>query len=589
MKDRPLVYYCIALFIGCLSALLITNSLILDAVISASFFIIIWISDKKYIVLSTAFYIIGVISFLLYFNITLKDNYAYKIRITEKSNYYSVGNYLGRKINLQGSLTNVNEGEMITALGEFKKENDYEEGSIGTFKINEIEEENKDIISYICSYKEEVYKKFYWTLGEEDSGKVMALCFGDTSHLDMSDKNDLKTLGIVYIICVSGLHMLIVFKMLETFLNLKISIFAAVLYTIFTGCQPATVRALIMIVILKVSKKTYRNYDFLSSLSLAALILLFVKPYYILNVGFNLSFLATLGINLFYNKCLKIFYKLPRRINESLSVSISVQSISMPYMLLTLKNFSLSFLIGNLVLVPLYSAVIVIGTLALVLSHFTLIFNFICVVIGLFLTAAKGATNLLLKISIPLVYISTFNVLIILTLYICYMLIKKGYRMVKTIPAFLFLLVLLQFYSFYPQVDYVYLKSGNSIVIRYKFKSILLSSKDIEDIEEKRKALGELQVNNFVYTGNKDTNILLNNEYVVSVSKGNNHLEIKKVGSLAPLMILNGTTVKYKGINFSSSYDIINLENSERVSRKDLPKDAINFNIINGKIIAVKK
>lgn len=56
-----------------------------------------------------------------------------------------------------------------------------------------------------------------------------------------------------------------------------------------------------MIIILKLSKKVFRKYDSLSSISLAAIIILLNKPYYILDIGFMLSFLSTLGI-LLYNK-----------------------------------------------------------------------------------------------------------------------------------------------------------------------------------------------------------------------------------------------------------------------------------------------
>ena len=55
----------------------------------------------------------------------------------------------------------------------------------------------------------------------------------------------------------------------------------------------------LMIVILNLGNVVKRNYNPLAALSLAGIVLLLMKPYYIYNLGFVLSFLATLGIILF--------------------------------------------------------------------------------------------------------------------------------------------------------------------------------------------------------------------------------------------------------------------------------------------------
>ena len=139
---------------------------------------------------------------------------------------------------------------------------------------------------------------------------------------------------------------------------------------IFTGGLPSTIRAFIMIFILKIASKVYKKYDSLSSVSLAAIILLIFRPFYILDIGFMLSFLCVLGIIVFNKKMKKMLYKLPSALNESFSLSLSSQIFSIPYAVVALKTFSLGFLFSNFLLLPLYTIVVILGNVGLCVVPF---------------------------------------------------------------------------------------------------------------------------------------------------------------------------------------------------------------------------
>ncbi|HCQ89304.1 MAG TPA: competence protein ComEC, partial [Clostridium sp.] len=79
-----------------------------------------------------------------------------------------------------------------------------------------------------------------------------------------------------------------------------IALIITFIYVIITGMNASTVRAFIMISILVMSRIIKRNYDTLSRISFAAIILLLIKPYYILDMGFMLSFLSVIGITTTY-------------------------------------------------------------------------------------------------------------------------------------------------------------------------------------------------------------------------------------------------------------------------------------------------
>lgn len=589
MITKPIIFFCISTATGCLCALLLKYSIILDAAVAASFLLCIFmIGEKKYILLIIFFFIIGFINFEIYFNINLSSDTAYKIRIISKNSYYSVGEYNGRKLNLEGRLNGVRQGDIISVTGKFKSEQDFSYGIVGSFKISEIINKRGDFITELYNFRSMLYNRFYWQIGEANAGKVMAIAFGDTSHLQPEDKEDFKKLGIVHAVSVSGLHMLVLYKVISLFLNLEISFAVCTLYAVFTGFQAATLRSLLMLIIFKLSKRFNKNYDFFSCISLAALILLIFKPYYIVDIGFMLSFLSTLGMCLFSAKLSKVLYILPQKINEALSVSISAQSFSMPYALFTIKNFSFGFLPGNIFIVPIFSAVVIFGNLSLILLPVRNLFNLTAWFISVLLNAADFMCKLLLKITPPLIYVTVFNSILIFTLYICYIFIKKGYKKVVYIPFVMLLFLFIQYYSFFPVFSYVKLQNGDGYIIRNKFTAVLVSNYTINGETEKYELMGKLNINKINSCENSDVEVSINKKYTVYISQKGKNVKINKIGTITPIFSLENKTAEYESVKSNKTYDIIKIGDYKNLKKADLPKKCLDFDIVMDKIIAVK-
>lgn len=589
MITKPAIYFCISTATGCLCALLLNYSIILDAAVAASFLMcILMTGEKKYIFTIICFFIIGFINFELYFNINLNLDNSYKIRVITKNNYYSVGEYNGRKMNLEGRMNGIRHGDIITVNGQYKNEPDFDYGITGTFKVSEIISTKEDFVTALYAFRSRLYSKFYWQLGEANAGKVMAIAFGDTSHLQPEAKEDFKRLGIVHAVSVSGMHMLILYKVVSLFLNLELSFAVCTLYAVFSGFQAATVRSLLMLFIFKLSKKLNKNYDFFSCISLAALILLLYKPYYIVDIGFMLSFLSTLGMCLFSEKLSKIFYTLPKKVNEALSVSLSAQSFAMPYALFTIKNFSFGFLLGNFFIVPIFSAVVILGNLALLILPLRSLFNFTASLISICLNAADGAGTILLKITPPLIYVSAFNSILIFTLYICYIFIKKGYKKVIYIPLVTLVFLFIQYYSFFPVMSYVKLQKGDGYIVRNKFTAVLVSNYTINGEKEKNELIEKLNINKISSCENRDVEVKINKKYTVYISDKGKSVKINRTGSNTSILLLDNKTVKYDCIKNNSSYDIIKIGDYKNLKKFDLPKQCMDFDIVMDKIIALK-
>ncbi len=589
--ERSLVCFFISMIIGDLCGVLLSNSIELDVAIATSFLLFMFLfCEKKLFIFVLLFFAIGFSSLEIYFNAQLPVESELNVRIISKSEFYTTVAYMGRKINVKGELKNTKIGENILIKGYFNRNIDYNYGVIGSYKVTKIESISSDFISKLYSYKDELYKKFDSEIGKNLGSKIMAIAFGNSSEISKDNKNDFKRLGIVYAICVSGLHMLIIFRVLSLCFNREISMVLAIIYTLFTGCQPSTVRSLIMIAILKYSKRLSKNYDVYSALSLAGMILLLFKPYYILDVGFMLSFLATLGIALFYKKIYKALYKLPEKINESISICISAQSISLPYVLYIMKSFSLGSVLGNIFLIPIFSVLVVLGNVALVLSPIKVLFRLICVPIYILLTALNGGMSILLRLTPPIVYIPLIYAIFIAYLYFCYILMRKGHKNVKYAAMLFFVILLINQYRFIPEISYLDLKSGYGFIVRSKWKTILISSYNINDRDEKEELQGRFFVNEFITNANDNYDILIDNKYYLSIpkSQGKNKitLQVKNSKDKNNIIYFYNNGIKYYGINSLQNYDIINEDADEKKS--DLPKDNVDLEIINNRVLVIK-
>jgi competence protein ComEC len=472
--SKPLVFYVIAFYAGCISYIAFSDNGLLGAVIAASFLVITFLTiDKKFSIIIICFFAAGYLAITSYYNnVSIKS--IETIRLEKNKDFYYVGKIKGRNVFIKGDLENLQQGDRILAQGRFEKQIDYSRGAIGTFYVEQYKLYKADALSRLQGVKRSSYTQFEKYLGKEKAAMVMSLCFGEIGYLSEEQNYDFQELGVVHAISVSGFHMAIIYKILESLAGFEVSMAVSFVYMIFTGAQPATIRAFLMILVLKLSKKVFRNYDSLSALSLSALVILASRPYYVLDVGFMLSYLSTIGIILYYNKIRRALFKLPAIINESLSLTLSAQVFSMAYSGMVFNNISYGFIIGNIILLPLYTAVVVVGNLALLLMKADYIFSFICYVLNIIILAVEGAAYLLLKLTPPVSEISYAESLAVLILAASFMLTIKGYNKFKYVPVFVLGVLLLQNYYFFPRIDYINLGGRDGVIISYKSERILI-------------------------------------------------------------------------------------------------------------------
>jgi competence protein ComEC len=470
---RPLVFNSISVFFGALSALLFAESSLLGVVFSACFFgVFCFTMDRKGFLLIAFFFSLGVLSFGVYFS--AEPGGSTVLRVAEKKYYYFTGEYKGRKVTLKGNTDGLVEGEKIAVKGSFEKEALYSKGVIGTYFIESYERRGTDITASFYRIKREIHSSFSTRLGEENSSVLMALCFGDAGYLTKSQMKEFNRLGVIHAISVSGFHMAIIYGILEKLLGTRAALALSFVYALFTGVQAATLRAFLMIFVSKMSKFALRNYDGISSMAMAAMCLLVLKPWYTGDIGFMLSFLSTLGIILYYKKFTLFFWRLPKIIGEAVSICLSAQLFSLPYIAFTLQQFSPGFMLGNLFLMPFYSLLVVLGNITLLCSSAGPLFEALCWILGIVMAALSGADYILLGICPAVTRFSYLYGVALMLIYLSFIFYKRGHRFAVYYPVFVILFLSISSFSFFPEIYYRKLENGRCAFVEYRNECVMV-------------------------------------------------------------------------------------------------------------------
>lgn len=171
-------------------------------------------------------------------------------------------------------------------------------------------------------------------LSASASGLISAMILGDRTRVPDILNESLQRSGTVHVLAVSGLHTgiiiliaLLFFRMFAMHYRLRYILVILVLafYCWFTGNRISVFRATIMASVFLLGEIINRDYDPMSALSLSALIILWVNPAELFNVGFQLSFCSVLSIFLISNK---IIMSSPLRFKEVKAIRFLIQGFS---------------------------------------------------------------------------------------------------------------------------------------------------------------------------------------------------------------------------------------------------------------------
>ena len=218
---------------------------------------------------------------------------------------------------------------------------------------------------------------------EQEYAIATGILLGVKDALDNDLKQAYSSAGAMHILAVSGMHVGLLFEILVLLLGSirknrygKL-VFAAVVllilwfYSFITGLSPSVLRAIVMFSFIVVAQTFNRNTNIYNTLAASAFVLLCINPYLIMDVGFQLSYLAVGGIAYLYNplyqwltlksRVLDFFWKIT-------CVGLAAQVLTFPISLYHFHQFPVYFLLANLVLIPVSTGVMYVGLATLAMS-----------------------------------------------------------------------------------------------------------------------------------------------------------------------------------------------------------------------------
>ena len=475
--NNPLPYIFIVFMLSYFTYEMYSKNTILVSFYVVSFFIFIMYFKGKYIMFILAlFFIVALNNIICFYNYTPRE--IEEVRITEVKNYYGKGEINGRIV----SLSNVNEkievGNKLLVKGKFTENKNIGTGVIGDYKIEDYKILKSDFIDKLYKRRKYVFESIESKLGERKAALITSVSFGYKSELNEDHKELMKNLGISHVISISGLHLVLVYSVLRRLLGVKLSLVLALVYVLFSGASAPAVRAYIMIVILNVGKIVKRNYNPIAALSLAGIILILEKPYYIYNLGFVLSFLATLGIILFNKDLNKKLYKLPNSIRNTIAISLSAQILTLPIIILYFNEVSLNFIVGNIIVIPFINVLVVLGNILIFIVEIPIIFNYIMYICHYIIKYIDIIMYKIDNMSLDLMYFHYTVAYFYIALLMTYYFYKKGFKRFIYYPLIIFFYILVAIYSPLPKIRY-YNEGG--LLISYKGNRVLIQTKDEVD------------------------------------------------------------------------------------------------------------
>ncbi len=219
-------------------------------------------------------------------------------------------------------------------------------------------------------------------LTDQNRSILLAMILGDKSHLEKDYKALFSRLGIMHLLAVSGLHLGLIFMVVNKFLllfgfpdhslvNRLVSLTCVWAYGLLCGFPPSAVRAASMLSVYHLAYLLNRPVKGIHVIFLVAFIHTLLNPVALFSAGFQLSYLAVLGILIYYQRISDLWNTsriILTRIRDLIALSLSAQTLTWPISIYLFARFPTWFLLANLLLVPLGILIFYLGLFLTVLQ-----------------------------------------------------------------------------------------------------------------------------------------------------------------------------------------------------------------------------
>ncbi len=241
----------------------------------------------------------------------------------------------------------------------------------------------------IFDYRNQALETVYKLFPDPEASLLAGILLGIESGIPQEVRDEFNATGTTHIIAISGFNITIIaglfVSLFGRWLGARRGVMAAgmaiLIYTLFVGADAAVVRAAIMGGLALMARRLGRENDALTALAASAMVMTAVHPLILWDVGFQLSFAATLGLMLYGERLHDSFViissrwlstqkaeRLARPVSEFVLFTLAAQVTTLPLMALYFNRISLVSVLANPVILPVQPALMVLGGLAVIVG-----------------------------------------------------------------------------------------------------------------------------------------------------------------------------------------------------------------------------
>ncbi|GIW21436.1 MAG: DNA internalization-related competence protein ComEC/Rec2 [Candidatus Sericytochromatia bacterium] len=346
------------------------------------------------------------------------------------------------------------------------------------------------MVFLLNKYKKKIISPINKYFSKTYSNLISSLIFGSKANpVDENIETNFRNLGLSHALAASGMQIVFIINIcyLLTFFMKKNSIFQkifisipVIFYMFLTDMPASIIRAGFINLLILFLKKDNKIIDTFNTFLFGTLIIILITPLIIFDIGFQFSLLATFGLislNPILNK--KISFFIPSKISKIISIILSAQLLVLPLQIYYFQEFSIIFLVANIIASIFITLLTYLGILIILLDfmfpnlsyYLSLLTNF-TLNIFIFITDILSYNFSILKVSKPYI----FNVIFIYLLIVLIVLRTRKAFIFLFLTIFLISNLYLEYNnSKYLKVDFLYVGQGNSTFIQTpKGKNILI-------------------------------------------------------------------------------------------------------------------
>jgi competence protein ComEC len=261
---------------------------------------------------------------------------------------------------------------------------------------------------------------------------VSALLLGSKDYLESEVIQEFSHAGAIHVLSVSGLHVGIMYVLADKMLfflkrgrnsrklHQMLIILSIWAYAFITGLPSSVIRAALMFSLIAVAKMFKRSSESYNILAVAAFFQLWINPYEMTQVGFQLSYLAVLGIFAFYqpfNELIDNGNRLFSWVWSIFAVSMAAQLATFPLAGFYFNMFPVYFLLTNLIVVPLAAVVTYFAVALLAVGAAGLTFEWLALPLKWSLRFMQGSVEMIQSWPGAVIEPIVFNQLQVLLIY----------------------------------------------------------------------------------------------------------------------------------------------------------------------------